>query len=57
MSPHFFCAASIVIFGGTGDLASRKLIPALCRLHDAKLLANDFHVFVTGRADMSTEAF
>jgi len=24
-----FCAASIVIFGGTGDLAGRKLIPAL----------------------------
>ncbi|KAF1079799.1 MAG: Glucose-6-phosphate 1-dehydrogenase [Candidatus Rifleibacterium amylolyticum] len=57
MSPQFFCAASIVIFGGTGDLASRKLIPALCRLHDAGLLAQDFHVFVTGRADMSTEAF
>ncbi|MBU1105457.1 MAG: glucose-6-phosphate dehydrogenase [Candidatus Riflebacteria bacterium] len=57
MSGRFFCAASIVIFGGTGDLASRKLIPALCRLHDAELLAHDFHIFVTGRADLSTEAF
>ncbi|PKL39462.1 MAG: glucose-6-phosphate dehydrogenase [Candidatus Riflebacteria bacterium HGW-Riflebacteria-1] len=57
MSQQLFCAASIVIFGGTGDLASRKLLPALCRLHDAGLLTHDFHVFVTGRADMSTEAF
>lgn len=52
-----FCAASIVIFGGTGDLAGRKLIPALCRLHNAGLLTHDFHVFVTGRSDMTTEAF
>ena len=52
-----FCAASIVIFGGTGDLAGRKLIPALCRLNDAGLLPHDFHVFVTGRTDMTTAAF
>ena len=57
MSGQFFCASSIVIFGGTGDLASRKLLPAICRLHDAGLLTSDFHVFVTGRADMSTESF
>lgn len=52
-----FCAASIVIFGGTGDLAGRKLIPALCRLNDAGLLPFDFHVFVTGRSDMTSSAF
>jgi len=52
-----FCAASIVIFGGTGDLAGRKLIPALCRLNNAGLLAYDFHIFATGRSDMSTGAF
>lgn len=54
---NFFCASSIVIFGGTGDLATRKLIPALCRLNSAKLLINDFHVFATGRSEMTTEQF
>lgn len=52
-----FCASSLVIFGGTGDLAGRKLIPALCRLHDAKLLIHDFHIFVTGRNDMTSSQF
>lgn len=52
-----FCASSLVIFGGTGDLASRKLIPALCRLNDAKLLTNDFHIFVTGRNEMTSAQF
>lgn len=51
------CASSIVIFGGTGDLASRKLIPALCRLTHAGLLPDDFHVFVTGRSDSSDSEF
>ncbi|HPT47598.1 MAG TPA: glucose-6-phosphate dehydrogenase, partial [Candidatus Rifleibacterium sp.] len=57
MTGKHFCAASIVIFGGTGDLAGRKLIPALCRLNNAGLLAYDFHIFATGRSDMSTGAF
>lgn len=51
------CASSIVIFGGTGDLASRKLLPALCRLNHAGLLPDDFHIFVTGRNDMTDQEF
>lgn len=57
MSRKFVCSSSIVIFGGTGDLASRKLLPALCRLQAAELLPADFHIFVTGRAEMTTETF
>lgn len=53
----FFCASSIVIFGGTGDLATRKLIPALCRLESAGLLINGFNIFVTGRSNLSNERF
>ncbi|MFZ5951914.1 MAG: glucose-6-phosphate dehydrogenase [Candidatus Rifleibacteriota bacterium] len=53
----FFCASSIVIFGGTGDLSLRKLIPALCRLESAGLLVRDFHVYVTGRSKMSSAEF
>lgn len=52
-----FCASSTVIFGGTGDLATRKLIPALCRLEAAGLLIKDFHIFVTGRGESSSAAF
>jgi glucose-6-phosphate 1-dehydrogenase len=52
-----FCASSIVIFGGTGDLSTRKLIPALCRLESANLLINDFHIFVTGRSAISNDDF
>ncbi len=55
--PKPFCASSIVIFGGTGDLASRKLLPALCRLNDANLLPHDFHVFVTGRNEQKSSEF
>ena len=29
---------NIIIFGGTGDLAARKLLPALFRLYKAKKL-------------------
>lgn len=53
----FFCASSIVIFGGTGDLATRKLIPALCRLSAAEFLDDDFHILVTGRKDLTTQDF
>ncbi|MGM0601261.1 MAG: glucose-6-phosphate dehydrogenase [Candidatus Rifleibacteriota bacterium] len=52
-----FCASSIVIFGGTGDLATKKLIPALCRLQSADLLIKDFHIFVTGRSPLTTQEF
>ncbi len=57
MTGQHFCASSIVIFGGTGDLARRKLLPALCRLNHAGLLPYDFHVFATGRSEMTTAAF
>lgn len=57
MSSNFFCASSIVIFGGTGDLATRKLIPALARLNSASLLPKNFHLFPTGRSRLSKEQF
>ena len=53
----FFCASSIVIFGGTGDLATRKLIPALCRLESAGQLIKAFHIFVSGRSALDNSEF
>lgn len=35
---------NIVIFGATGDLCRRKLIPALYELHKRNLLPSDFKI-------------
>ncbi len=40
---------SIIIFGGTGDLATRKLIPALFKLYANQALPEDFLIAGCGR--------
>lgn len=47
----------LVIFGASGDLARRKLIPSIFRLHKQKLLPPGFFVLGTGRSSISTEKF
>ncbi len=47
----------IVIFGASGDLTARKLIPALFNLSLDSLLPNDFYLFGFGRKTMSKEEF
>lgn len=47
----------IVIFGATGDLTARKLIPALYNLAAGNLLSREFAIVGVARSDMSTEAF
>ena len=42
-------ASLFVIFGGTGDLARRKLLPAIGRLAAAGSLAGNFHVLGVAR--------
>jgi glucose-6-phosphate 1-dehydrogenase len=44
--------AAIVIFGVTGDLAGRKLVPALYNLHERRLLPAGLVVFGVGRSDL-----
>ena len=39
----------IVLFGATGDLARRKLLPGLFHLHAAGLLPRQYHVIWSGR--------
>ncbi len=46
-----------VIFGITGDLASRKLLPALINLYSKKLLPNRFSVIGFSRKQFSKEEF
>lgn len=47
----------LVIFGATGDLARRKLVPALFRLHQKKLLPSLFQIVGFSRQELSDEAF
>jgi glucose-6-phosphate 1-dehydrogenase len=48
---------ALVIFGGTGDLSKRKLLPALYRLHRDGYLDECFTIIGVGRTEMSVQAF
>lgn len=48
---------TLVIFGGTGDLAHRKLFPALLGLHRAHLLPERMALVALGRRDKTDTAF
>ena len=54
-APLFPC--SFVIFGATGNLASKKLIPALCRLEEAGRLPQDMVFIAIGRREWDDEAW
>ncbi|MGH2581687.1 MAG: glucose-6-phosphate dehydrogenase [Anaerolineales bacterium] len=47
----------LVIFGATGDLTHRKLVPALYQLTLGKHLPNEFHIIGFARRDWGTEGF
>ncbi|HSG05201.1 MAG TPA: glucose-6-phosphate dehydrogenase, partial [Nitrospiria bacterium] len=47
----------LVIFGASGDLTHRKLIPALFRLMEDNLLPNNWYVLGSGRTGLDDEAF
>src|SRR2546430_13775148 len=48
---------AIVIFGATGDLTGRKLMPALSSLFVQSLLPNEFAVIGYGRSEMTGDEF
>lgn len=47
----------LVLFGGTGDLAARKLIPALYHRHCAGQLPEHGRIIALGRKDLSRDAY
>ena len=47
----------LVIFGGTGDLSTRKLLPALFQLHRHQLADRLHRIIATGRGKKDTETF
>ena len=50
-------AQLIVIFGGTGDLTFRKLLPALYNMDQSNTLPKGSKVLIVGRRDYSSEIF
>ena len=48
---------TLVIFGASGDLTKRKLMPALCNLAEGHLLPTEFAVVGVSSSEMSTEQF
>ncbi len=49
--------ALITIFGGTGDLANRKLYPSLYHLYSKGSLGDNFAVIGTARREWSNDFF
>ncbi|MEK6552118.1 MAG: glucose-6-phosphate dehydrogenase, partial [Bacteroidota bacterium] len=47
----------LIIFGASGDLTNRKLIPAIFELLNQNLLPNKFVVLGVGRTEMTDESF
>ena len=45
----------IVIFGATGDLCKKKLIPSLLKLHEKELLPNNLKIVGTSRREMDRD--
>jgi len=57
MSHQIHKACDFVLFGAKGDLAMRKLFPALFQLHAANLLNPDSRIIGVARADWSQSEF
>ncbi len=49
--------AALIIFGASGDLTRRKLLPSLYRLYKNRMLAEQFFILGTSRVEMTTEQF
>ena len=47
----------MTLFGGTGDLTYRKLIPAFLNLHVRKVLPKSFRIVVIGRRDFNDDTY
>jgi glucose-6-phosphate 1-dehydrogenase len=56
-TPHAPKPFTLVIFGGTGDLTRRKLIPALFRLWQQRLLPEKFALVAVAREQFTDEEY
>jgi len=49
--------AALVVFGASGDLVHRKLLPSLFELYRKDLLSENFYVIGVGRTKLTDESF
>jgi glucose-6-phosphate 1-dehydrogenase len=49
--------STLILFGATGDLAARMLLPSLYGLDSDKLLPEELRIFGTARADLDDDGF
>lgn len=52
-----FTADRLLLFGASGDLSQRMLLPSLCALHDDQLVADNLVIIGTARSDFDDEGF
>ncbi len=52
-----FIADKLILFGATGDLAQRMVLPSLCALDADALVARDLKIIGTARSDHDDAAF
>ncbi|NBC37816.1 glucose-6-phosphate dehydrogenase [Novosphingobium sp. FSY-8] len=52
-----YTADHLLLFGATGDLSQRMLLPSLCALHADKLVSDKLAIVGTARSDMTDESF
>ena len=50
-------ASTLLIFGATGDLVQRMLLPSLFALHADRLIPADISIVGVARSDLTTEGF
>ncbi|MXO88817.1 glucose-6-phosphate dehydrogenase [Alteraurantiacibacter aestuarii] len=50
-------AHTLLLFGATGDLSQRMLLPSLCALHTDELIAEDLRIVGTARSPMTDLEF
>ncbi len=55
VSPHK--GVSLIIFGASGDLAKKKLLPSLHALYVSRLLPDPIHIICYGRTKFTTESY
>ena len=52
-----FTADRLLLFGATGDLAQRMLLPSLCALHADKLVSENLKIIGTARQAFDDQGY
>ena len=49
-------SCGLILFGATGDLAARKILPALFGLCEKNLIPKNFYILLSGRTPLARRA-